>query len=100
MRSRAWQQRSILSKLLILMGDPRNEDDAEDTPISVDSATRSAKTAAALGRAPKLPVTAKIDKFDLDEAIEKSKEVDEPSDPATPSAPPVALPKERPKRAE
>lgn len=65
------------------MGDPRNEDDADETPISVESATRAAKTAAALGRAPKPQATAKIGKYDLDKALEKSREDDEePTDEA------------------
>jgi hypothetical protein len=63
--------------LFVLMGDPRNEDDAEDAPISVESATRAAKTAATLGRAPKPQATAKIGKYDLDKALEKSRADDQ-----------------------
>ena len=77
------------------MGDPRNEDDAEESPISVESATRAAKTAAAMGRAPKPQATTKIGKFDLEEAIEKSKEVDDPSELPT-LAPPPVTPKDPP----
>jgi hypothetical protein len=71
------------------MGHDPRDDDAEDAPISVEQATRAAKTAAALGRAPKPQATAKIDKFDLDEALAKSKDVDDPSE-ATTLAPPPA----------
>jgi hypothetical protein len=82
--SRAWLVRSILRKLFVEMGDPRNEDDAEDAPISIESATRAAKTAAALGRAPKPQATAKIGKYDLEKAIEKSREEDKKDDEAPP----------------
>jgi hypothetical protein len=75
---------SIAGMLFVLMGDPRNEDDAEDAPISVESATRAAKTAAAMGRAPKPQATAKIGKYDLDEALEKSRK--DETDEAPPSA--------------
>ena len=72
------------------MGRDARDDDADDAPISVEQATRAAKTAAAMGRAPKPQATAKIDKFDLDEAIAKSREVDEPVDAATIAPPPDA----------
>lgn len=63
--------------MVAMAGDPRNEDDAEEAPISIESATRAAKTAAALGRLPKPEETAKIGKFDLEKAIEKSREESE-----------------------
>lgn len=77
--------------LYVAMGDPRNEDDADETPISVESATRAAKTAAALGRAPKPQATAKIGKYDLDKALEKSREKPREDDKdQTDEAPPSA----------
>lgn len=56
------------------MGDPRNEDDAEELPISVEQAIRAARTAAAMGRAPTPQATTKIGKYELDEALERSRE--------------------------
>lgn len=72
-------------------GDPRNEDEAEEAPISVESATRAAKTAASLGRAPKPETTAKIGKYDLDKALEKSREDADPADAQTIAPPPGAM---------
>lgn len=57
--------------------DPRTDDDPDDAPITVEQATRAAKTAALLGRAPKPQATAKIGAFDLEKALEKSREDDE-----------------------
>ena len=72
-----------------MAGDPRNEDDADEAPISVESATRSAKTAAAMGRAPTPAATAKIGKYDLDKALEKSRDdasdKDEPDEATAPT---------------
>ena len=70
--------------LSLSMGDPRNEDDAEEAPISAESAARAAKTAAALGRAPKPDATAKIGKYHLEKALEKSRADD--TDEAPPSS--------------
>jgi hypothetical protein len=73
--------------------DPRNSDDGEDAPISVEQANRAAKTAAAMGRAPKPQTTAKLGKFDLEEAIATSREGDEPEPNDAPTvAPPPAGP--------
>ena len=67
-----------------MAGDPRNEDDSDETPISVESAMRAAKTAATLGRAPKPQATAKIGKYDLDTALAKSREDGHDADDAAP----------------
>jgi hypothetical protein len=85
MPSPAWLARSILRKLIVEMADPRSEDDAEDAPISIESATRAAKTAAALGRAPKPQATAKIGKYDLEKALEKAREEDNDDEAPAPS---------------
>jgi hypothetical protein len=55
-----------------------------------ESAARSAKTAAAMGRAPKPQDTAKIPKFDLDEALETSRDAaaGDPHEAPTVSPPP------------
>jgi len=83
--------------------DPRNEDDAE-AQVDIATAIRAAKTAAATGRAPEPQATAKIGAFDLQEALEKSRDGEAqreqegakleavPDPPVHAEAPPVAAP--------
>lgn len=71
--------------------DSRDDNVGEDAPISVEQALRSAKTAAAMGRVPKPQATTKIAQFDLDAAIAKSREVDDPNEAPTIAPPPGAL---------